>query len=277
MAFEMCLALFSEKNACNGLERCAFLFFVVQTADISRNICPAHTLFMSHTFYTCTICQVMTPGNKNRGPDWIRVPRHGGIWRIVVGLPMVIAFGMVYQREFWEHTPRMLHPEGPPNSVRKNGSNLQSDSDDNGSWFIPYPAYFINLDRSTDRRRVFEYIFNDHVPALRRISAVEAQNHTFRSMYFPNDSTFYAEHVHVSSDIDIPLGKISETELGCILSHLEAIRTAYNDGCHAALIMEDDTSSLLTPFWTYTPADAIRETEATNPHWTVIQVETLFK
>ena len=41
--------------------------------------------------------------------------------------------------------------------------------------------------------------------------------------------------------------------------------------------MEDDTSSLLTPFWTYTPADAIRETEATNPHWTVIQVETLFK
>lgn len=213
----------------------------------------------------------MTPENTKIGPNRIRVPRLGGIWRIAVGLLMVIAFAMVmvYQRD----TPRMLHPEESSIPVRKNGSNLQSDADDVGSWFIPYPAYYINLDRSIERKRVFEYIFNDHVPAIRRISAVEAQNHTIRSMYLPDDSTFYAEHVDVSSNSDIPLGRISETELGCVLSHLEAIRTAYNDECHAALIMEDDASSLLTPLWTYTPADAIREAEATNPDWTVIQVE----
>lgn len=238
-----------------------------------KHLSCTYTSHVPYVLHVHRICQVMTPGNKNRGPDWVRVPIQGGIWRIVVGLSMGIAFGMVCQHD----TPRMLHPERPPISVRKNGSNLHSDADDIGSWFIPYPAYYINLDRSVERRRVFENIFNDHVPALRRISAVEAQNHTIRSMYLPDDSTFYAEHVHVSTDSDIPLGKISETELGCILSHLEAIRTAYNDGCHAALIMEDDASSLLTPFWTYTPADAIREAEATNPDWTVIQVGNLSK
>lgn len=219
----------------------------------------------------------MTPENtKERGPDRVRVPRRG-IWRIVAGLSMLMAVGIAYQRESLEQILKMPNHEGPPISVWKNGSNLQSDADDINSWFIPYPAYYINLDRSIERKRVFEYTFSDCVPVLRRISAVEAQNHAIRSMYLPDDSTFYAEHVHVSSDSDIPHGKISENELGCILSHLEAIRTAYNDGCHAALIMEDDTSSLLTPFWTYTPVDAIREAEATNPDWTVIQVGNVFK
>ena len=67
-------------------------------------------------------------------------------------------------------------------------------------------------------------------------------------------------------------GEITETELGVILSHLHTIRTAYNDGCQVALILEDDVSTALMPFWTYTPLQAVLDATAAKPHWTTIQV-----
>lgn len=138
---------------------------------------------------------------------------------------------------------------------------------------VPFPAYYINLDSSLQRRRMMDHLWKPLVADLRRLSAIDARNSTVRHTMLPSDTDFYAQYVrptHAASVVDS--GKVSETELGVILSHLHAIRTAYNDGCEVALIMEDDVSTVLTPFWTYTPRNAVLEAQAFNPDWTIIQV-----
>ena len=44
-------------------------------------------------------------------------------------------------------------------------------------------------------------------------------------------------------------GRRGLSELGCILSHLQAIRTAYLAGDEVALIMEDDVAPYFMPYW----------------------------
>lgn len=138
---------------------------------------------------------------------------------------------------------------------------------------LPFPAYYINMNRSVERRRVTERLFRPLVADLRRVPAVDAENESALTSVMGNDTRFYRKHVsQVHGAMTPQPNKISSAEFGVILSHLLAIRTAYNDGCEAALIMEDDVSTVLTPFWTSTPWDALREAQTLTTNWTIIQV-----
>jgi len=52
---------------------------------------------------------------------------------------------------------------------------------------------------------------------------------------------------------------LKRSELACTLSHLQAIRTAWNDGLKLVLIMEDDASFGLMPYWPKTFSQYIDE------------------
>lgn len=88
--------------------------------------------------------------------------------------------------------------------------------------------YYINLERSVNRRKKMEGIYS----RLIRIPAYDG------------------EQIDSYTDINlIPGYDMSPSEIGCSLSHLRAIYTAYKNGDKSALIMEDDIYNSFQYLW----------------------------
>ena len=102
--------------------------------------------------------------------------------------------------------------------------------------------YFINLDRSIERRVKFEEeiahlpfhllstLSFDRVPAIDRsyVKTMLAQGN------------LKLDGIETGHEIDQISKRYSEPEVACTLSHLKAILKAYKDGFESALIVEDD-------------------------------------
>jgi GR25 family glycosyltransferase involved in LPS biosynthesis len=103
---------------------------------------------------------------------------------------------------------------------------------------ICYNLYYINLDRSLDRRKFMEDQFKSNSIFFKRISAVDGKDIKIK---YRNKCT----------------KKISHSELGCTLSHIKAIQTAYNDNCNIAVICEDDINFSLIKKWNEKLSDIV--------------------
>ena len=132
---------------------------------------------------------------------------------------------------------------------------------------IQIPIYYINLDRSKDRKEYMEKQFEMYDIKATRIPGVNGKD--------LNNNTDY---INLSID-DSKIRKIKFTnsyknntlgELGCTLSHIKAIFTAYKNGDENALILEDDNSFALYPYWSISLEKVI---ENAPKDWNVI---TLF-
>ena len=80
-----------------------------------------------------------------------------------------------------------------------------------------HTCYYINLDRSKDRRQYMEKTFSN----LHRIEGVDGRN------------------LKIEKSI-LKKCKMNVFQIGCLHSHFKAIKTAYDNGDEEALIMEDD-------------------------------------
>lgn len=91
--------------------------------------------------------------------------------------------------------------------------------------------YWINLDRSPDRREKMEKMLETIDISNQRISAIDGKNEKMYNMINTNnyDST--------------------DSEYGCLMSHLEAIRTFKNSSHTIGLILEDDCTLELKKYW----------------------------
>ena len=97
------------------------------------------------------------------------------------------------------------------------------------------PIYYVNLDRSPDRNiyslNQFEDLNNKLVNKkinATRIAAIDGKN---------TDSMY-----NLFTSNNILLDGLSSGEIGCTLSHLTAIKTAYDNNDKFAIIMEDDVN-----------------------------------
>jgi GR25 family glycosyltransferase involved in LPS biosynthesis len=115
--------------------------------------------------------------------------------------------------------------------------------------------YWINLDRSTDRRKQMEAIFRDPVfqtTQIERISAVDGRN---SNMVYPKLNFMYKQK--------------NDYEYACMLSHLETIRNFSRTNYEVALIMEDDITLEFKKYW----RKSVREIIENAPSdWEVIQL-----
>lgn len=123
--------------------------------------------------------------------------------------------------------------------------------------------YWINLDRSPDRRTHMENILKEpefkHVKN-QRIPAIDGKTANIPSFF--------------NSEENEKINKIqSNTEYGCLLSHLETIRTFSETNYNIALILEDDISLDFKPYWEKSIKEIIEE--APND-WEIIQLCYLF-
>jgi GR25 family glycosyltransferase involved in LPS biosynthesis len=103
------------------------------------------------------------------------------------------------------------------------------------------PIYYINLDRSVERRKHFEKQVKRYSiqNPIRRIEAVDGKR-DLSSVHHGQLKDFSFEN---------RLGKVSWGEAGCTLSHLRTFLRIFRDGHDKALIFEDDVSFCLLPFW----------------------------
>lgn len=118
-------------------------------------------------------------------------------------------------------------------------------------------VYWINLDRSPERRELMGTVFSDpafdNVPN-RRFSAVDGKTVDVFAYFNPSEKK---------------TPKLTNVEYACLLSHLEVIRTFSESSYNVALIMEDDMTLEFQPYWTKTIDEIIREAPA---DWEIIQL-----
>jgi GR25 family glycosyltransferase involved in LPS biosynthesis len=115
--------------------------------------------------------------------------------------------------------------------------------------------YWINLDRSPDRKTSMEAMFQDKafdgIPN-QRISAIDGKK---------------VETVYNLLMIDQK--KLSDYEYACLLSHLETIRTFSESEHEVALIMEDDVTLDFKPYW----KKSLQQIMNNAPHdWEIIML-----
>jgi GR25 family glycosyltransferase involved in LPS biosynthesis len=85
--------------------------------------------------------------------------------------------------------------------------------------------YYINLDKSPERKNRMESQFKENNVLFERIDAIDGNN-------LKNSNR-----------------RLSNSELGCTLSHLKAIEKFYESGDNLGIICEDDLSFEFLPYW----------------------------
>ena len=99
--------------------------------------------------------------------------------------------------------------------------------------------YWINLDRSVDRRQLMEKMFEDPIFAEKkiiRISAVDGKAHNIDQILNSNFEGMKPDN-------------FTKVEYACLLSHLKTIKHFSESNDKTALIMEDDMTLEYKPYW----------------------------
>ena len=116
--------------------------------------------------------------------------------------------------------------------------------------------YWINLDRSPERRTQMENQLKEHnIDNHQRIEGIDGKNLDF------------SEYKDKCTDITV-------YELGCTLSHLKAIETAHNNGDEYALIFEDDCSFEYVQYQKHSIDELIEKMNKDHADWNILQLCT---
>jgi GR25 family glycosyltransferase involved in LPS biosynthesis len=114
--------------------------------------------------------------------------------------------------------------------------------------------YWINLDRSTDRKQKMENMFTDPIfsgKPIKRIEAVDGKN------------------VVLQDKIKMKNKRNSDLEYACLISHLNAIKMFSETEYDIALIFEDDVTLEFKKFWKTSLKQIIENAPA---DWEIIQL-----
>jgi len=109
------------------------------------------------------------------------------------------------------------------------------------NYALPFPVYYINMEQSSARRERMQLDFGG-IWDLRRSPAVDG---TDTDMVLQLMGRANYDEIAPSISDERRQGTINGGELGCILSHLMAIKRAYLEGNEIAMIVEDDITPLL--------------------------------
>lgn len=120
----------------------------------------------------------------------------------------------------------------------KNKSNCELTVKDK----VDLPIYYINLERSINRNKLFiSQLKKYNIPPdqVTRINAIDRKALDISSLTYKIS----------------PKQITKKSVIACTLSHLKAIKTAYEDDCEYAIIMEDDCNFEYTPHQKYKLSD----------------------
>lgn len=106
--------------------------------------------------------------------------------------------------------------------------------------FNSIKKYYINLDRSTDRKESIEEEFRLYgITNYERVPACDGKNLKSTKEGDFGDIKFKAPGDEICSKYSI----------SCTISHIKAIKKSYDNGDELSIIMEDDIKFTLLPYW----------------------------
>lgn len=134
---------------------------------------------------------------------------------------------------------------------------------------IDVPVFYINLSRSTSRDAFMRSQFEAFdVPQFHRCEAIDGQQHI---------TNIESGRLNIDTEDSLTYENfnkgLSSAELACTLSHIMAIKRAYEEGLPKAVIMEDDCSFILLPYWRVKRISDL--TKEVSADWKVIQLFSL--
>lgn len=132
--------------------------------------------------------------------------------------------------------------------------------------FADVPIFYISLNRSATGRARGVRLHSTFSAVARHVELVPAVDGNSSADRF----------MHTDQQFNHLLRRNTPSEMGCSLSHVVAIRRAEEyclaTGCDMAVIMEDDVSGHLLPFWTISLFDLA----ASLPdNWAVVQLQLI--
>lgn len=146
-----------------------------------------------------------------------------------------------------------LAPQTPDTTTTT--QNTQNTTPSNGDP-CPLPIFWINRDCDTERAAYMRAQFETHrFPTTHRVSAAQ-----------PED----VRNLLAGRPVRKAAIKNSLLEISCTMSHLRAMRAAFDTGCAAAIVCEDDAD--FTPFSTEKLTQTIR---SLPDDWDILQLYTL--
>lgn len=117
------------------------------------------------------------------------------------------------------------------------------------------PIYWINLERSVDRKNIFEKQLKKYsITNQKRINGIDGHNIILSNYNCTNDLTKF--------------------ELGCTLSHLKALERAQANADEHCLIMEDDCNFEYLQYQKYSINELIKIMNLNYPQWELLQLTT---
>jgi len=129
--------------------------------------------------------------------------------------------------------------ENQDNDIANIKTNILRQNKNIDDYFKDFPKYYINMDRSKDRRESMEKEIKEY--DLRNIKRIKALDGDKITDIIEGD----LEGVKYINKIN----KGTKRELAITLSHLNAIFKAIEDGNSNALFLEDDVEFTLVPHW----------------------------
>jgi len=123
--------------------------------------------------------------------------------------------------------------------------------------------YYVNLNKATDRRKDIDtFIQQYNIPNIQRIEGVYGKD--------VNDNTYtFSDGRQIQVKNEYPAAIYNDGQLGCFLSHVVALKTAYDNGDEYALILEDDVEMNMVKLWD----EGIKEVIHNAPdNWNIIQL-----
>ena len=137
------------------------------------------------------------------------------------------------------------------------------------------PIYWINMNSSAARRDAMERSLASLAADAHRVAASEpaeaTEMHESARLVFHPDVTLSAASSGGATFQGHLRGAYDYKEAACLLSHLNAVRRAYDDGRDVALILEDDAR--LSPTFRRRWRDYVDE--GAPPGWKVLQFATI--
>lgn len=138
---------------------------------------------------------------------------------------------------------------------------------DNAAKFVTnLPVYYINLDRSVDRRKYMETFVLGDVPSVTRISAVDGIHSKIGEQWLA------PQYNRTFGDV-LRQGKVSTMPL--FLSHYLAAKAAYATGSRAVIVLEDDVLTDIIPYWTYSVDEIVDYLFNVDPEWEYLMLHCI--
>ena len=120
--------------------------------------------------------------------------------------------------------------------------------------FNKIKKYYINLDRSVDRRDYMEeQIERLGIENIERVPGVDGKK---------ANSTEEGKLEDFKYKISYTKRKVKKGEIGCILSHFKAIRKSYENGDEYAIIFEDDILLDMSKVWNFKFSEIIEKVDS---------------